>query len=570
MNAPRSRLERRLIAAAAVFLSLYNGLLSMFRAPFSGLGQFEHVIAPDLLRGSHFLLLISGVTLLLITPGLWHGKRLAWLLALACGVVSILAHPLRNVDLWGTGGSALFVGLLIGARPQFPARSDPPTAVRGLIMLVVGLAAVLVYAVAGLYFLDNEFRHAISLRLAITDAIRLMFVVPSIESEPASRHAAAFIDSVRLAITFVWAVGALQLLRPVIHRARTLPQERERIRRLLTEHADSSLAFFALLPDKSYFFSEGGHGVLAYAVAGDTAIVMGDPLGDSAEFQDLIASFQEYCELNGWAYAFNQARPEYLPLYASVGLKALKTGEEGIVKVQEFSLSGHVHKHLRSTMNRFDREGYGTELLKPPHAASLIADLKALSDAWLAQGQRRERRFMLGYFEEELLQQCEIMVARDTGGRAVGFANIIPSYRSAEGNFDMLRYGGEPKDVADFIYVSLIRYFQEQGFTGMNLGLAPFSGLEQSSGRTPAAIAMRLLYRHGTFLLRYRGLREYKEKFASVWEPRYLIYQDDAQLPGIAIATMRVGEMPARRFRRGEREGEPRPREPLAAGLGAP
>ncbi len=541
MSVSRSRSERRLIAGAAVVLALYNGLLSIFRAPFSGFGQFEHVVGPDLLRGSHFLLLVTGITLLLISPSLWHGKRWAWLLALGCGVVSVLAHPLRNVDLWGTGGSILFVGVLLGARPQFPARSDPPTVQRGLATLVAGLTIVFLYAVAGLYFLDAEFRHSISLGDALSDAFRLMFVVPAIESEPRTRHATAFIDSVRFAILLVWVAGALQLLRPVVYRATTLRQDRERVREILEAHATSSLAFFALLPDKLYFFSAGGRAVLAYAVAGDTVVVMGDPLGDPAEFQELVASFQEHCELNGWAFAFSQALPEYLPLYRSLGLKALKTGEEGIVRVQEFSLVGHAHKHLRATMNRFEREGYTAAVLSPPHSPELIARLSQISDEWIAQGQRRERGFMLGWFDEALLQECDVMVATDES-RIVAFANIVPSYRGVEGNFDMLRYGSEPKDVADFVYVSLIRYFARRGFTGMNLGLAPFSGLEEGNARSPAAIAMRFLFRHGSFLLRYQGLRDYKEKFASVWEPRYLIYQDEMQLPGLALATIRVAE----------------------------
>jgi lysylphosphatidylglycerol synthetase-like protein (DUF2156 family) len=106
----------------------------------------------------------------------------------------------------------------------------------------------------------------------------------------------------------------------------------------------------------------------------------------------------------------------------------------------------------------------------------------------------------------------------------------------------MLRYGSEPKDVADYIYVSLIRYFREKGFTGMNLGLAPFSGLDPGDERSPAGIAMRFLYRYGTFLLRYQGLREFKDKFASVWEPRYLIYRNETELPGLAVGTIRVAE----------------------------
>jgi phosphatidylglycerol lysyltransferase len=77
----------------------------------------------------------------------------------------------------------------------------------------------------------------------------------------------------------------------------------------------------------------------------------------------------------------------------------------------------------------------------------------------------------------------------------------------------------------------------------MSLGLAPFSGLDKRGTNSPAARAMRLLYRHGSFLFRYKGLREFKEKFRPQWEPRYLVYSSELQLPGIALAVARAGEL---------------------------
>jgi phosphatidylglycerol lysyltransferase len=232
-----------------------------------------------------------------------------------------------------------------------------------------------------------------------------------------------------------------------------------------------------------------------------------------------------------------------LELYTRHGLKALKIGEEGIVQVREFVLGGHATKHLRSTMNYFEREGYQAEVLHPPHEPALLRRLREISDEWLAQGDRRERTFALGYFDEAILQECDIMVVRASDGTIVAFANIIPSYRLPQGNFDMLRYGPEPKRVADFLYVSLINHFRERGDSGMNIGLAPFSGLRKDGPMSPAERAMDLLYRRGSFLFRYRGLREFKEKFMPVWEPRYLVYSSELQLPGIALAVARAGEL---------------------------
>jgi phosphatidylglycerol lysyltransferase len=488
---------------------------------------------------------------------LWTGKRVAWGIALACAVGSVLAHSIKNVNTLGMGASVAVTVALAVLRRDFPARSDPPTARRGLIMLVAGLAFVYLYSTLGLYFLDREFVHRISLAQALKDSLRLMFILPATEAAPRTRHGSWLVDSVRVAFLFVMVMGFLQLVRPVIYRAYTTRRERERVRGLLERYADSSIAYFALLPDKSYFFSNGGDSVIVYKTVGASAIAMGDPIGNEAEFPELVRSFQEHCELNGWAYAFHQARPKYLPLFEKHGLKYLKIGEEAVVPTEEFSLEGHEMKRLRSTIARFEREGYRAEVLSPPHDAALLRRLREISDEWLALGKRRERTFTLGYFDESTLQECAIMVARAPDGEIVAFANIIPSYRMAEGNFDLLRYSGELHGLSDFLHVSLINHFRQEGRPGINLGLAPFSGIERGEARSPVGRAMRLLYSYGNFLFRSKGLREFKGKFRPRWEPRYLIYSGDLQLPGIALAVARAGEL-RDRHRMGLKDGATR------------
>jgi len=537
------RFERRMIAVGTLALGLFNLYLTALPAPFSGFGQFEDVIERNVLNGSRFVLVIDGVLLLATVPGLLHGKRAAWAVALAGSAVSVVAHPLKNVDLWGTLASVSLAGALIGARPQFPARSDPPSARRGVVLLVAGLAAVFLYSMMGLYLLDRQFRYPVSFVTALRDSFRLLFIVPTTDVTPRTRHGVWFLDSVRVAFVTVMVLGVTQIFAPVIRRASVGRLERDRVRELLERYGGSSIAHFALLPDKAYFFSDEGSAVLAYRVIGSTAVVMGDPIGDESQFPALIDAFREHCELDGWAFAFHQATPRYLDLYAKRGLKALKIGEEGVVPLADFTLSGHATKHLRATMNRFAREGYRAELLQPPHPPPLLRELREVSDEWLAHGQRRERTFTLGQFDAAALQECALIVARAPDGRIAGFANILPSYASSEGNFDMLRYRAEPKAVADFLSVSLIEHFRARGLAGMNLGLSPFSGMDVDPPRSPAERAMSLLYRRGTFLFRYTGLREFKEKFGPVWEPRYLIYASELQLPGVALAVARAGEL---------------------------
>jgi phosphatidylglycerol lysyltransferase len=552
-----SPLERHLIAVAAALLGLFNIILPMLPRSIRHVSELGHAAPVDAVIGSRFLLLIMGMALVAIAPALWSGKRVAWAIALGCAAGSALLHPVKNLDLWGAAASVLFAGVLLGARTHFPARSDPPRAARGIITLAVGIAGVFTYSVLGLYFLDREFTRQISIGEALENSFRLVFIVPAVTVDPTTRHGSWFVESVRLAFAVVFLLGVVQLIQPLIHRARAGRHERQLVRELLETYGRSSIAYFALLPDKSYFFSDPGHAVLPYKVIGSNAIVLGDPLGDEREFPALLAEFQQQCELNGWAYAFHQAMPAHLPLYASYGLKALKIGEEGVIDLKEFSMAGQPMKPLRLVLHRFQREGYRANIQRPPHLPDLLRRLRHVSDEWLRLGKRRERTFTLGHFDESFLQGCDLMVVVAPDSQIVAFANIIPSYHLPQGNFDMLRYLGEPKGLSEFVYLSLIEHFRSQGYEGMNLGLAPFSGLASSGELSAAERAMVLLYRYGDFIFRAKGLREFKEKFQPRWEPRYLVYNSDMQLPGLALAVGRAGELGSLvHLGRNEREGQ--------------
>ncbi len=541
-----NRFERRLITLGAFSLGIYNLLFSAFPRLMHQRIEIDGLVPGNAIDGSRFVLVLIGLTLVISSRALWHGKRSAWWIAVTCAAASVLAHPLKNVDLWGAAGSLVLLGALLGARPQFPARNDPPSATKGLVLTGVGLLSVLVYAAVGLYFLDHSFRQPVGFVDSMEDALRLLFIIPTANAEPITRHGRWFLTSVRVASLFVTALGVSMVLQPVVYRKRTTRLERIRIGNLLERFADSTLAYFALQPDKSYFFSSSGNAALAFKIVGNTAIVMGDPIGDEAEFEGLIREFQQQCELDVRAFAFHQARPEYLHYYEACGLKALKIGEEGYVNVRDFSLSGQSMKHLRATMNRFEREGYTAELLRPPHDGTTMDALQQLSDAWLAQDGHRERTFVVGYFDADVLAKEEVMVVRNPAGEIVAFANILPSYRSRDGNFDLLRHGPEPKDVSDFLHVALIRRFGELGYERMTLGLAPLSGIENERSLAPAQAFMQLLYRYGSTVFRFRGLREFKAKFATEWESRFLIYTRETELTGIAVALGRAGELHSR------------------------
>jgi phosphatidylglycerol lysyltransferase len=85
----------------------------------------------------------------------------------------------------------------------------------------------------------------------------------------------------------------------------------------------------------------------------------------------------------------------------------------------------------------------------------------------------------------------------------------------------------------DFILIELFNYLKSQNYSTVNLGFAPMSGLDDPS--TFPERSMKFAYEKIKGFSQYKGLREYKEKFATLWYNKYLVYDHDydlLQIPG--------------------------------------
>ncbi|MGE0600008.1 MAG: bifunctional lysylphosphatidylglycerol flippase/synthetase MprF [Dehalococcoidia bacterium] len=531
---------RRLASGAVLLVGVLNILLAAKRRLFLHIGPVHGYVPHLAIQSSRYMLLAAGLTMVASAWGLLHGKRQAWRLSVAALAVALIAHPLKRVDYVGIATNAALLLVLLPAAPKFPARTDPMRARQGLLWLLLGEAGVFVYGVLGLYFLDRHFADHTSFADALEDALRLLFVLPSTTIVPTTRHGSWFIDSVRVSALCVLMVGLYHLLHPVIHRATLGREERRRVESILDAYATSSLAFFHLLPDKSYFFPSVGEAFIGYRVVGHSAVALGEPIGEPAALGRVVGEFADFCDRNGWAFCFHQVTPSGREQLALAGMQSLKIGEEAIVDVRSFSLAGKSFKHMRNAINRLTQAGVRVEFIDPPISDEVVSEIEEVSDLWLQNDGHRERSFTLGAFSRDYARSSSFALARSATGRLEAFVNIIPSYRSANGNFDMMRRRPDaPDGVMDLLIVSLVERFRDCNFEGLTLGMTPLANLE-GSGLVPSAL--RLLYARGNELFNFAGLRTYKEKWHPRWEPLYLCFRSDLQLPSLAVAVARAGE----------------------------
>lgn len=314
-------------------------------------------------------------------------------------------------------------------------------------------------------------------------------------------------------------------------------------RSIIERYARSSLDSFKLWPPKSYFFSPSGRCVIAYAVANNVAVSLGDPVGPRTEIEITARKFLKACKEKGWRVAFYRTCADSMPLYRGLQLRKLKIGEDAIVDLAEFSLAGRSKRDIRSKARHLEESGIKVVEFEPPLSPDTLAQLSSVEEQWLKIPGRRERTFAVGHFDRNYLQSTPVLAVIDRHGQVLAFINLISSHPSEIAG-DLMRRGNEvPNGVTDYLLLRLIQYANEKGYSRLDLGLTPMTGFRVGERTTLEERMVNGLLQKFNFLFHFRGLYRYKAKFATSWEPSYLVYENCWDLPRIALALLHLSEI---------------------------
>lgn len=335
-------------------------------------------------------------------------------------------------------------------------------------------------------------------------------------------------------------------------------QECARAAEIVARYARSPLDLLKLWPSKRYLFSASGECAIAYAAANGTAIALGDPVGPETEIEPTIRSFVQLCKKKRWAVAFYRTLPDFLPTYQRLQFRKLKIGDDAIVELSQFSLQGRTKRDIRSKTRQLEAQGVSVVEYEPPLPSAVVAQMKSVSDEWLRIPGRRERTFAVGYFDSDYLRSTPVLAAVDVDGKMLAFINLISVDRDEITGDLMRRRSDAPNGIMDYLFFRLLQHASERGYRKVSLGLAPMTGFREDEHATVEERVIHALLQKLGFLFSFRGLYRYKAKFATSWEPRYLIYENMLQLPRTALALHRLSET------RGKRDAGPLGGERLA------
>jgi phosphatidylglycerol lysyltransferase len=349
-------------------------------------------------------------------------------------------------------------------------------------------------------------------------------------------------------ITIVFSLYSI--FRPVLYKYRSHPLERYRALSIVEKHGRSSMDYFKCWPDKSYFFSPNQESFISYGVGRNFALALADPVGPDNEIESIVSDFKLYCHENDWGMGFHQTLPDFLPIYKKLGLRKIKIGDDAITDLAQFSIE-KMKKEIRHTVRKLDESGIREVYIEPPVPDEILIKIKNVSDEWLKTPGRRERQFTLGLFDSHYLKTTPLLIVEKDPERPLAFVNLIPSYRKGEATIDLMRRSSyAPNGIMDYLFIKLFLSLKDKGYSRFNLGMAPMSGFSKDEQASAEERAIHYFFQHLNFLFNYRGLFQYKAKFATYWEPRYTIYENTLDLPRMAIALRILSEIRSKdRFR---------------------
>jgi phosphatidylglycerol lysyltransferase len=538
-------LGTRLVAAVALGSGLVN-VFSVIGPALPARARLVRDLFPlEFIHLSRFFTLLIGFSLIISSINLYKGKKRAFRLVLLLTLLSIVFHLTKGFDYEEAIVSVGLLVLLLLTRKLFVVKSSSiPDLRAGLVRLSIAFLAALLYGVAGFWFLDTrEFGINFTIGDSIHRTLLFLSLVGDPDVVPRTSYARWFVNSMYLMTVTAIAYSLFAVFRPVVYRYRTLPHERKLAENLTVSYGRSALDYFKYWSDKTFFFSSSEKCYVSYKVGAGHAMALGDPIGPEEEIEPTIRLFVEFCQENDWRVAFHQTLPDFLPVYRKLGFRKLKIGDDAIVQLKGFSLEGRKFKKLRHNINQLEKDGYRLLHYPPPVAPETLGRIKDISDDWLRIPGRRERTFTLGHFDPDYVRHTPIYAAVDGQGRMLAFANEIPSFRKGEATIDLMRHRADaPNNIMDYLFTRLFLLKSEEGFESFNMGMAPLAGFEEKEEASLEEHAVHNFIQRLNFLFSYRGLKLYKAKFASTWEPRYLVYRNVLSLPMVARAISEVSE----------------------------
>ncbi|MER0245229.1 phosphatidylglycerol lysyltransferase domain-containing protein [Streptomyces sp. HSW2009] len=500
--------------------------------------------------------IVVGVLLLMLAHGLKRRKRRAWVAAPALLPGGPAAQLIYRHSITGVVLSLALLAVLLRHRGEFAALPDPRTRWKALanFVLLGGASAAL-----GLVIVGSHPGKEVGAP-SFTD--RCEHVLWGLIGFEGPVDYTGGVD-----YTVGYSLGALGLLtvvttvylafRPEEPAARLTAEDEGRLRELLERHGGrDSLGHFALRRDKAVVFSPSGKAAVCYRVVSGTMLASGDPVGDVEAWPGAIECFMAEAKAHSWTPAVMGCSETGGQVWTrETGLDALELGDEAIVDVADFTLSGRSMRNVRQMVGRIQRNGYQTRVRRVSELGQEeLRQIQRAAADWRGTDTERGFSMALGRIGDPNDGDAVIATAHraDEGddGAADGpygdlkaVLHFVPWGRDGMSLELMRRDRSADPGMNELLIVASLQAAPELGVKRVSLNFAMFRSALARGERLGAGPVLRGWCGLLLFLSRWfqiESLYKFNAKFQPRWEPRFVVFRNTRDLPRIGLAAMQA------------------------------
>ena len=534
----------RVFPAFLVFALGIINILSVITPPIADRLKLLHEFIPlNSIYATNVMVLLIGMILLVTAAFLIRGQRNAWILAMVLAVLSLVGHLFKALDYEEAILAASVIVVLLVSMKQYRLKTSSQLFQLGVKTTVLIFLAVIVFGFIGFYFIDK--RHLgieFSWRQSLLFACRNFVLMNDNGIKPLTRFGHEFIWMAHFLGFIAWGFLVFTIVKPYFHLKHAVVTSRERAHELVERFGDSPVDHFKTYRDKLFYFPDNFEAFVAYRIANGFAIVLEEPVCADDYKIPVLKEFERHCHKMSLKTAFYRVDETGMSYFSYLKKRKLLIGQEAVLELDKFTLEGREKKSLRNALNSLKKKGYTTSVCIAPQSKQLTAELKQVSDEWLRHYGKKEIVFSQGIFDEKEIAQQDVIIIRDEIGSIEAFLNIIPDFAPEECTYDLIRKKADaPGGCMDALIIELVKHAKEKKMKWLNLGLVPMAGIEQPENTAERLI--RYAYEKIKRFRHYTGLREFKEKYATSWVNKYLVYENDfdlIQLPAALNKAMQV------------------------------
>lgn len=530
----------RIVPALLIFSLGVIDIVSVVTPPLHPRLKLIRTFLPlDAINASNILVLFIGLALLITSAYMFKGLKNAWRLAMVLSVLSVIGNITKALDYEEAFFGVIIIILLLISRSQYRIRSSARWIRMGFVSVGIIFLSVLLFGFVGFYFIEaKHFGIDFSWKQSLEFSIRSFFL----QEEPLHPNTAfgrQFILLIQLLGFLSWGFLLFTVIKPFLNVEDTTETAREKAKFLLNEFGSSSVDYFKISNDKLLFFSELHDAFVSYKIANGFAIVLDEPVCAEEHKAEVLAEFYRICKKMGLKTAFYRVDENSIMWFDQLRKQKIFIGQEAILDARNFSLEGREKRSLRNGLSGLQKKGFTTAIYYAPLKDDFVKNLKEVSDEWLQAYDKEEQVFSQGRFDANELVHQDIITISDAEEKVVAFLNIIPDYSPDECTYDLIRKTADaPGGCMDALIVKLVEYAKEKNYHYINMGMVPMTGMEEAG--SPAEQLIKFAGKNLKRFKHYHGLRDFKEKYATTWKDKFLVYENDYDLLQLPLALNKV------------------------------